>query len=188
MGFGHTGQTSNLTLKKQKLELEPKTEINLAEVMSFNGPNKVIIEMLDPKSIAKLTQVNKHFCNISNQSKKAVIELDLNQIDTNINDDSLAKLLKQYPNLKKLDLRMCVHITDEGLKAIASTCSQLTNLNLACTQVTDEGLNALATSCPQLINLDLSGTKVPDEGLKAIAAKYTQLTALDLVHTKVTDV
>jgi hypothetical protein len=50
----------------------------------------------------------------------------------------------------------CDRVSDEGLQALASRLTSLTDLNLAgCTQVSDNGLRALAAGLTALTNLNL---------------------------------
>jgi F-box/leucine-rich repeat protein 2/20 len=79
-----------------------------------------------------------------------------------------------------LDLSYCVKVSDEGLRAVSSSCTTLKTLNLfACDKVTDEGVRAVS-SLPALTFLDLAGSKVTDEGVRAVASSCTALNTLNL--------
>jgi hypothetical protein len=55
-------------------------------------------------------------------------------------------------------------VTDEGVRAVVSSCTALTELNLqGCRNVTDEGVRAVS-SIPALTSLNLAGSKVTDAG------------------------
>jgi F-box/leucine-rich repeat protein 2/20 len=55
-----------------------------------------------------------------------------------------------------LDIGDCYEITDAGIRALASGCTQLQSLNIGdCYEITDEGIRAVASGCPQLRSLDI---------------------------------
>jgi hypothetical protein len=53
-------------------------------------------------------------------------------------------------------IECCASVTNEGLRAVAAACTQLTSLDLSfCSWVTDEGLRGVAAACTQDLNLNL---------------------------------
>ena len=60
-------------------------------------------------------------------------------------------------------------VTDVGVEALASKCTQLRELDLQCTGVTDAGLLKLAIHCSQLQDILLNGcTAVTDVGVETL--------------------
>ena len=102
--------------------------------------------------------------------------------------DQGLRAVSSLASLTFLDLRYSYKVTDEGVRAVASSCTALKTLNLyACNKVTDEGVRAVS-SLPALTFLDLAGSKVTDEGVRAVASSCTALKTLSLWGCdKVTD-
>jgi hypothetical protein len=103
--------------------------------------------------------------------------------------DQGMRAVSRMPALTFLDLTWCCNVTDEGVRAVVSSCTALKTLNLYfCIQVTDEGVRAVVSSCTALRSLSLrcSG-KVTDEGVRALSS-LPALTSLDLRYCyEVTD-
>eukprot|EP00941_MAST-03F_sp_MAST-3F-sp1_P004817 g4817.t1 len=122
---------------------------------------------------------------ITDEGLRAVMCKDLRSIDIGkcrkVTDSGLVSLVENCPNLEEIQLQQCKmtnfgittlafacrnakviglkqngKIGDDGIKAIAEGCSQLTHLNIqGCRLVTD--VTPLATGCPNLVNLNLKG-------------------------------
>jgi F-box/leucine-rich repeat protein 2/20 len=64
-----------------------------------------------------------------------------------------------------LNIRECGRITSEGIRALATGCTQLQSLDIIwCGNITDDGIRALATGCPQLQSLNIGGGKITATG------------------------
>ena len=112
------------------------------------------------------------------------------------------QMLASFPCLKKLSLMLCREVTD--VRPLSSLTS-LEELNLECTKINDQSLRAIATSLTRLTKLNLCGcnsitaegfaclsslvsleelnaafTIIDNEGLRAIATSLTRLTKLNL--------
>jgi hypothetical protein len=188
----------------------------------LNTSQSAITELDIPSSIAlgKLKAILQLFNQIKNISvpflKKDEMPVDLfsenlESIDlsnSDIDDQYLQKLAQRCKRLlRDINISSCDNITDEGIKAIASKCTQLHTFDLShnkqittdvlkkvlisphlqtlylthCDQITDEGLKEVAINCPQLLSLDLAGClQLTDKGIKEIAASCSQLQMLAL--------
>ena len=67
-------------------------------------------------------------------------------------------------------------ITDVGAHALASTCPNLSKIDLANTRVTDLGAQAIAALCPGLTNIYVGGTQVTETGIQQMEAALPELT------------
>ena len=93
--------------------------------------------------------------------------------------DKGLRAVRSLASLTFLDLSYCGYITDEGMRAVVSSCTALKTIALcACNKVTDEGVRAVS-SLPALTFLDLAYSKVTDVGVRALSS-LPALTSLDL--------
>ncbi|TSM52350.1 Solute carrier family 41 member 2 [Bagarius yarrelli] len=104
-----------------------------------------------------------------------------------VSDSALRQIHCQQ--LKTIVLRTCVHITSEGLDALASQCTGLQVVDLTgCLAVTDSGVRALARSCKQLEVLSLREcTAISDAALMELGANCRCLYSIEFGGTQVTD-
>jgi hypothetical protein len=80
---------------------------------------------------------------------------------------------------KSLNLTWCELVTDEGVRAVVSSCTALTELNLRASNMMDEGVRSVS-SLPALTILNLrTCLKVTDVGVRALSC-LPALTSLDL--------
>ncbi len=98
-----------------------------------------------------------------------------------LTDSAIQLLASSCPNLSRLDLTRLGKLTDLSLVALASL-DQLTYLNLyACTMFTDAGLDALAKGCPRLAFLDLCGCHtITDASVYSLSTYCPLLASLNL--------
>ncbi|XP_021021159.1 protein AMN1 homolog [Mus caroli] len=128
--------------------------------------------------------------NISEVLHPEVQRLDLRSCD--ISDVALQHLCK-CRKLKALNLKSCREhrnsITSEGIKAVASSCSDLHEIYLkGCCSVTDEGVLALALNCQLLKIIDLGGCLgITDVSLHALGKNCPFLQCVDISTTQVSD-
>lgn len=94
-----------------------------------------------------------------------------NLIASSIKDDCLVQLtcLKR---MQKLNLAQCVHVTDQGLQAIARSLQTLKEINISgCVSVTDIGVMELA-QIKSLRSLEMSWClKITDLGIEALTVR-----------------
>ncbi|KAJ8602658.1 hypothetical protein CTAYLR_004102 [Chrysophaeum taylorii] len=97
-----------------------------------------------------------------------------------ITDDALKAIATSCSNLTSLDVSVCGNLTDDALKAIATNCSNLTSLDVSgCGKLTDDALKAIATNCSNLTSLDVSWCRnLTHDALKAIATNCSNLMVL----------
>jgi hypothetical protein len=110
----------------------------------------------------------------------SVVSLEVKSVYgvTALTDQGL-RAVSSLASLTFLDLSRCVNITDEGVRAVSSLPA-LTFLDLAASKVTDEGVRAVASSCTALESLSLLGCfKVTDVGVRALSS-LPALTSLNL--------
>ncbi|XP_059112410.1 protein AMN1 homolog isoform X1 [Peromyscus eremicus] len=119
-----------------------------------------------------------------------VQRLDLRSCD--ISDLALQHLCK-CRKLKALNLKSSREhrnsITSEGIKAVASSCSDLHEISLkGCCNITDEGVLALALNCQLLKIIDLGGClSITDMSLHALGKNCQFLQCVDFSTTQVSD-
>ena len=138
---------------------------------------------------------------------KPLVELTLNR--TKINDGDLLALVTECPNLVRLCVRTCPHLTvlegfaaarlthldllgcgglqDDGLRRVGERCPVLANLNLGTyhtdmTAITSDGVCVMLERCgAQLRTLSLYGNEAMDNSVRACIARYcVALVALDI--------
>ena len=109
-------------------------------------------------------------------------ELSFDFSTTMITDEELAKL--SHTQMEKLNLRDCLLITDAGVEAILSNCTQLEELNLkGVTDVTFEFL----FSGERLRSLDISHATIKDPAVENIIKSCSNLSVLSLTGKNLTD-
>ncbi|KAL6092547.1 hypothetical protein STEG23_030500 [Scotinomys teguina] len=119
-----------------------------------------------------------------------VQRLDLRSCD--ISDLALQHLCK-CRKLKALNLKSSREhgnsITSEGIKAVASSCSDLHEISLkGCCSITDEGVLALALNCQLLKIIDLGGClSITDMSLHALGKNCQFLQCVNFSTTQVSD-
>ncbi|XP_052031317.1 protein AMN1 homolog isoform X2 [Apodemus sylvaticus] len=125
--------------------------------------------------------------NINEVLHPEVQRLDLRSCD--ISDVALQHLCK-CRKLKALNLKSCRehrnNITSEGIKVVASSCSDLHEISLkGCCNVTDEGVLALALNCQLLKIIDLGGClSITDVSLHALGKNCPFLQCVDFSTTQ----
>ncbi|XP_074126720.1 protein AMN1 homolog isoform X3 [Sminthopsis crassicaudata] len=150
--------------------LPPNIKDKMIKIMSFQGriTDSNISEILHPE----------------------VEFLDLRSCD--ISDIALLQLCN-CRKLKKLNLNSSkenrISVTSEGIKAVASSCSFLSEASLKrCCNLTDEGVLALAFNCRLLKIVDLGGCSgITDVSLQALGENCSFLQSVDFSATQVTD-
>ncbi|XWS73372.1 hypothetical protein CRYUN_Cryun02cG0122600 [Craigia yunnanensis] len=88
-------------------------------------------------------------------SSISVLSLKCSRKLVSIDDDSLARIPTLLPSLKKLKLKGCVDITDNGLCAFSMHRPLLTKLSFASCGVSSKGIVSLLLNCPSLKALTL---------------------------------
>lgn len=104
-------------------------------------------------------------------------------------DETIVEVARNCPNIAKLDLWECPHLTDVSVTAMAR--DTLTSLNVGgCWKITDASLIALAYECPKLRWLDVSGCdKITDAGIVKLAQMCPNIVFLDVSDCEnITDV
>ncbi|XP_020831450.1 protein AMN1 homolog isoform X3 [Phascolarctos cinereus] len=147
--------------------LPPNIKDKMIKIMSFQGriTDSNISEILHPE----------------------VDSLDLRSCD--ISDTALLQLCN-CRKLKKLNLNSSkenrISVTSEGIKAVASACSFLSEASLKrCSNLTDEGVLALALNCRLLKIVDLGGCSgITDVSLQALGENCPFLQSIDFSATQ----
>ncbi|MCF7799526.1 F-box-like domain-containing protein [Candidatus Babeliales bacterium] len=89
-----------------------------------------------------------------------LIEINLGDVSaffSKYTNDKVLKTIKNCRNLRKLNLKNCRKITDDGLAYIAYGCNLLQKINLSgCKNISDEGLAILSRGCRRLQYLELN--------------------------------
>ncbi|KAG9439929.1 hypothetical protein H6P81_020094 [Aristolochia fimbriata] len=104
----------------------------------------------------------------------------------NMDDDSIARLVRLAYNLKELDMSRSswsCRLTDGGLHKIstAKCVNNLTSISLwGMVAITDKGVTALVSRAISLQHLNMGGTFITDESLYAIADNCPNLKAIVL--------
>ncbi|XP_058264497.1 protein AMN1 homolog isoform X1 [Hemibagrus wyckioides] len=105
----------------------------------------------------------------------------------NVSDSALRQIHCQH--LKAIILIGCVHITSQGLEALASHCAGLQIVDLTgCVRVCDSGVRVLAQRCKRLEVISLSECPaISDAALIELGANCSCLYSIDFGGTEVTD-
>ena len=135
----------------------------------------------------RITGVELHFTHFSDAGLKELKEFkNLKSLDlrgTHVTDAGLMELT-EFKNLHTLDLSF-TRVGDAGLRELREL-KNLQKLGLDDTPVTDAGLKELK-GLKNLVELNIGGAQVTDVGLKELS-ELKGLFALSLRHTRVTDV
>jgi len=83
-----------------------------------------------------------------------------------VNDETIVKLLNQYPSVSSLQLGWCPDLTDDGMASIAKMAPNLRKFELCdARRVTNTGVLALLSECNLIESLVLKGCAVDVSGL-----------------------
>ncbi|EQC33358.1 hypothetical protein SDRG_09334, partial [Saprolegnia diclina VS20] len=114
----------------------------------------------------------------------------------NVSDVGLRFVSEGCPHLKVLSLRQLYLISDgvmrnfglEGLQAVAATCPQLSELDLAgCFQVVERALKSLGAGCRELVKVSLKGCyNTTPCGISHLLHGCPKLETLDLSNVALT--
>jgi endonuclease YncB( thermonuclease family) len=115
---------------------------------------------------------------------KPVVAIQFRANAGKVTDDDLVHL-KQFPELRSVDIPSKPLVTDAGLEHLVGL-TQLEVLNLNWTKVTPEGVVRLVKDRTKLQGLELSGVKFRDDDLIDLK-RLTELRALSLRASLVTD-
>uniref|UniRef100_A0A8C7SAP3 Lysine-specific demethylase 2B n=1 Tax=Oncorhynchus mykiss TaxID=8022 RepID=A0A8C7SAP3_ONCMY len=125
---------------------------------------------------------------LDNRSKlRNVVDLRLAGLD--ITDTSLRLLIRYTPQLTRLDLSYCNHVTDQSVNILTAagttTRDSLTDINLSvCNRVTDQSL-AYFKRCGSICHIDLRYCKqVTKEGCEQFVAEMSVSVQFGLVEEK----
>jgi hypothetical protein len=112
------------------------------------------------------------------------VSLDFRRDDKKQVTDALFRAMQPLRKVKQIYLNGCVHVTDEGFRALAAKCQgpEWTHLDLTgCPQITDGGFTALADKCQNVTHFGLSSRNLTDTTLTHFAEnKCTNVTYLNL--------
>lgn len=90
-----------------------------------------------------------------------------------LDDSLLIEVAKKCPNLQVLDLRACEGITDYGVHAIATSCTQLLSINLGRKKrghlITDHSVSTLVCNNKKLGTVGLAGCYITDKTVWELA-------------------
>jgi hypothetical protein len=161
-----------------RLVLRPQTTDEAMGMLARRFPAVVSLEIKrEPYQLSVLTDEGLR----SVSSLRALTYLDLGNLDlglcSKVTDEGI-RAVSSCTALKSLIICSCI-VTDEGIRAVVSSCTALKSLNLTCCpNVTDEGIRAVS-SCTGLTSLNLCGCrKVTADGLRV--SNLPALTVLDL--------
>lgn len=90
-----------------------------------------------------------------------------------LDDALLVEVARRCPNLQVVDLRACEGITDYGVYAVATACTQLTTVNLGRKKrghlITDHSVSVLACNNRNLTTVGLAGCYITDRSIWELA-------------------
>jgi F-box and leucine-rich repeat protein GRR1 len=145
-----------------------------------------VVEFQYCQSLEKLTMKGNKYVSaraltelIKGKDKLVVVELG----ETRIDDQALAALGRECPELVGLSIPDCHHFTPLGLIAFAqSGPKKIRRLKLSRSiGVTTAGISAIVKVCPNLLEIELAGTpEVTDSALIDIWLNGSRLRELDL--------
>uniref|UniRef100_A0A8C7TSN6 Lysine-specific demethylase 2B n=1 Tax=Oncorhynchus mykiss TaxID=8022 RepID=A0A8C7TSN6_ONCMY len=125
---------------------------------------------------------------LDNRSKlRNVVDLRLAGLD--ITDTSLRLFIRYMPQLTRLDLSYCNHVTDQSVNILTAagttTRDSLTDINLSvCNRVTDQSLTYFKR-CGSICHIDLRYCKqVTKEGCEQFIAEMSVSVQFELVEEK----
>ncbi|CAG8453457.1 13316_t:CDS:1 [Acaulospora colombiana] len=137
--------------------------------------------------------------------------LDLSEVEF-VTDTTVQTIALTCPNLRRINLNKCIHIsdaaldslsvhrcatsllsvslsgcrkiTDAGLKMLSKSCQGLTSLNIAeCCKITDRGVQMVAKGCPRLRQVRLSDCpRLTDQSIEALVINCPRLCWLDVAR------
>lgn len=138
------------------------TACDLVEVIVTN-------EQLTPDKFDKLLDVQY-------RSKKP---LKMSFSESDVSDSHLAQLLRLQDHLIDLDLSGCKNISNEQIKLLVISLSELKTLNIARTNIEDEAL-ATISKLPKLQSLNLEQCSITNKGLESLPTSLEELNISDI--------
>eukprot|EP00698_Gefionella_okellyi_P002965 TRINITY_DN12804_c0_g1_i1.p1 TRINITY_DN12804_c0_g1~~TRINITY_DN12804_c0_g1_i1.p1 ORF type:complete len:403 (-),score=88.17 TRINITY_DN12804_c0_g1_i1:912-2120(-) len=102
-----------------------------------------------------------------------------------ISDESLTAVCVACTKLVTLDVRQCTRLTDEFAPFLPASLRRLW-IGL-CKRLTDDTLRAAATNCPNLTDIDMWRLRISDDALQMLAAGCANLERLVISGCPVTD-
>jgi len=112
-----------------------------------------------------------------------ITDITISESDASDNiDDSTLAALATLPNLTKIELEQCLHLTDAAITAVADKCPNLAELDVSfCFNLTDAAITAaLAKGWPHLTSIDLSFTNVTRLTIAALVKGCPELKRIQL--------
>ncbi|EEF35079.1 F-box/LRR-repeat protein 2 [Ricinus communis] len=98
--------------------------------------------------------------------------------NNNLSDDCLIKIACCCPSLQVLEISYCFGITEEGIKEVLRSCSEIRHLEMnRCVGIKNLDINV---ELPKLEVLQVQGPGIDDEALAVIAKRCQMLLHLDL--------
>lgn len=169
--------------------VSPHGSIRMASLIAHAQEDSGVVTHSQSRD-ASLGMPTPELLNIVDMSKRsnkitATASFDVSDSHS-LTDKLLITMIEGSTSLTSVNVSGCRELTDEAIKAVASTCP-LQSLNVAyCGKLlTDESIKAVATNCPSLTTLNVADCKLlTDASIKTIATSCSSLTSLDVSRCK----
>lgn len=127
------------------------------------------VQRLDLRSCDISDTALQHLCNCK---KLKILNLKSSRETRDcITSEGIKVVASSCSDLHEVSLKGCCSITDEGILALALNCRLLKIIDLGgCLSITDVSLHALGKNCPFLQCVDFSATQVSDSGVVALVS------------------
>ncbi|OHE73339.1 MAG: hypothetical protein A2007_01775 [Verrucomicrobia bacterium GWC2_42_7] len=142
-----------------------------------------IFDFLDEKDQGRLARVNRTLRAAALKRRELFESLDLS--NSGLTDEQLRFVVQQHPNLKRLSLRYCPNLTDEGL-AVLGQLHQLEEIDLSNTALKEGSLMKIAEGCPYLMKCSCYNTEVTSKGLTVLGSCCKNITSLETTGVRLT--
>ncbi|KAK7834033.1 hypothetical protein U0070_005014 [Myodes glareolus] len=158
--------------------LPPNIKDRLIKIMSTRGRitdfniNEVLhpeVQRLDLRSCDISDLALQHLCRC--RKLKALTLKSSREHRNSITSEGIKAVASSCSDLHEISLKGCCSVTDEGVLALALNCQLLKIIDLGgCLSITDMSLYALGKNCPFLQCVDFSTTQVSDSGVAALVS------------------
>ncbi|XP_075838325.1 protein AMN1 homolog isoform X1 [Microtus pennsylvanicus] len=158
--------------------LPPNIKDRLIKIMSTRGRitdsniNEVLhseVQRLDLRSCDISDLALQHLCRC--RKLKALNLKSSREHRNSITSEGIKAVASSCSDLHEISLKGCCNVTDEGVLALALNCQLLKIIDLGgCLGITDMSLHALGKNCPFLQCVDFSTTQVSDSGVAALVS------------------
>lgn len=188
----HNAQTlSDKTLKEIALNLDQVVQLSLKNGVNISSEALIFFLKKHPELrglfLGQCTHFNEdELCLIIDQLKSEFEQIDLS--GATITQEVITTIIEKLPLLSCLSFANCPTVTNEMIEVIANFCIGIEYYDLANCSLSDEGVKAIASSQKKLKKLSLLNCEsVTIDSIKNILESCPLLALLNISNTNITE-